>query len=139
MSGRRPDRPHARETEEGWGLTDLLCSRNARPPKALVGRAQWEISQAPSLRDNAELEGIFTCSTRTIEDQPGRLPKNRLGNMGKGGDTLGLRRTEAFWNSCRHGFCDRGALVSSRFAPQLSLGGYLASSVAFAKPKGIPL
>ena len=31
---------------------DLLCSRNARPQKALVGRAQWEINQAPSLRDN---------------------------------------------------------------------------------------
>jgi len=28
---------------------DLLCSRNARPVKALVGRAQWEISQTPSL------------------------------------------------------------------------------------------
>ena len=24
---------------------DLLCSRNARPEKALVGRAQWEIKQ----------------------------------------------------------------------------------------------
>jgi hypothetical protein len=31
---------------------DLLCSRNARPPKALVGRAQWKINQPPSLRDN---------------------------------------------------------------------------------------
>ena len=31
---------------------DLLCSRNARPPKALVGRAQWKINQAPSLRNN---------------------------------------------------------------------------------------
>ncbi len=29
---------------------DLLCSRNARPQKALVGRAQWEINQAPSLK-----------------------------------------------------------------------------------------
>jgi hypothetical protein len=28
---------------------DLLCSRNARPPKALVGRAQWKINQPPSL------------------------------------------------------------------------------------------
>ena len=25
---------------------DLLCSRNARPQKALVGRAQWRINQA---------------------------------------------------------------------------------------------
>jgi len=31
---------------------DLLCSRNARPRKALVGRAQWKINQPPSLRDN---------------------------------------------------------------------------------------
>ena len=32
---------------------DLLCSRNARPPKALVGRAQWKINQPPSLeREN---------------------------------------------------------------------------------------
>ena len=28
---------------------DLLCSLNARPPKALVGRAQWKIIQPPSL------------------------------------------------------------------------------------------
>jgi hypothetical protein len=31
---------------------DFLCSRNARPKKALVGRAQWKINQPPSLRDN---------------------------------------------------------------------------------------
>jgi len=37
---------------------DLLCSRNARPPKALVGRAQWKINQPPSLeRERASLEG----------------------------------------------------------------------------------
>jgi hypothetical protein len=29
---------------------DLLCSRNARPQKALVGRAQWMIYQPPSLK-----------------------------------------------------------------------------------------
>jgi hypothetical protein len=28
----------------------LLCSRNAWPQKALVGHAQWEINQAPSLK-----------------------------------------------------------------------------------------
>ncbi len=28
---------------------DLLCSRNARPEKGLVGRAQWKINQPPSL------------------------------------------------------------------------------------------
>jgi hypothetical protein len=37
---------------------DLLCSRNARPPKALVGRAQRKINQPPSLkRQQASLEG----------------------------------------------------------------------------------
>ncbi len=37
---------------------DLLCSRNARPEKALVGRAQWKIIQPPSLkRERASLEG----------------------------------------------------------------------------------
>ena len=30
------------------GADDLLCSRNARPLKALVGRAQWKINQPPS-------------------------------------------------------------------------------------------
>jgi len=30
-----------------YGLLRLLCSRNARPGKALVERAQWEPQQAP--------------------------------------------------------------------------------------------
>jgi len=42
---------------------DLLCSRNARPRKALVGRAQWEINQPPSLkRQRASLEGSSVIS-----------------------------------------------------------------------------
>ena len=41
--------PGSRGTEEGMESIDLLCSRNARLPKALVGRAQWEIKQPPSL------------------------------------------------------------------------------------------
>ena len=28
---------------------DLLCARNARPQKALVGRAQGKLNQAPAL------------------------------------------------------------------------------------------
>ena len=37
---------------------DLLCSRNARPKKALVGRAQWKINQPPIPREKrASLEG----------------------------------------------------------------------------------
>ena len=48
----------ARGTEEGMEAGDLLCSRNARPQKALVGRAQWKINQPPSLkRERASLEG----------------------------------------------------------------------------------
>ena len=37
---------------------DLLCSRNARPQKAVVGRAQWKINRPSSLkRERASLEG----------------------------------------------------------------------------------
>ena len=37
---------------------DLLCSRNARSQKTLVGRAQWKITQPPSLRQ-ASLEWLL--------------------------------------------------------------------------------
>jgi hypothetical protein len=37
-------------TMKGMEPDDLLCSRNARPQKALVGRAQWKINQPPSLK-----------------------------------------------------------------------------------------
>ena len=48
----------ARRTEEGMEADDLLCSRNARPEKALVGRAQWKILQPPSpKRERASLAG----------------------------------------------------------------------------------
>ena len=48
----------ARRIAEGMEADDLLCSRNARPPKALVGRAQGKIIQPPSLkRERASLEG----------------------------------------------------------------------------------
>jgi hypothetical protein len=33
---------------------DLLCSRNARSRIPLVGRAQWKITQPPSLRENKQ-------------------------------------------------------------------------------------
>ena len=39
-----------RKKGEGMEPDDLLCSRNARPQKALVGRAQWKINQPPSLK-----------------------------------------------------------------------------------------
>jgi hypothetical protein len=51
---------------------DLLCSRNARPPKALVGRAQWKINQPPSLRrEQASLAGACISYDARSERQFG--------------------------------------------------------------------
>ena len=36
----------------GMEADDLPCSRNARPPKALVGRAQWKILERLRLADS---------------------------------------------------------------------------------------
>ena len=36
---------------------ELLCSRNARPQKALVGRAQWKLHQPPSLKERPSKPG----------------------------------------------------------------------------------
>ena len=45
---------------KGMEADDLLCSRNARPQKALVGRAQWKINQPPSPEEEmSELGGII--------------------------------------------------------------------------------
>ena len=50
----------ARGTEEGMDPDDLLCSRNARPQKALVGRAQWETNSGhPPGGVTSELRGII--------------------------------------------------------------------------------
>ena len=55
---------------------DLLCSRNARPEKGLVGRAQWKINQLPSLkRERASLEEgmgqtrglLCSCNARSLK------------------------------------------------------------------------
>ena len=43
---------------------DLLCSRNARPEKALVGRAQWKINQPLSLRYNEQAKTIDFCVSK---------------------------------------------------------------------------
>jgi len=58
---------------------DLLCSRNARPPKALVGRAQWKINQPPSLkRYRASLEGSSVASLDgRNETSTGAIPVER--------------------------------------------------------------
>ena len=44
--------------EEGMEPDDLLCSRNARSEKTLVGRAQWKINQPPSLTYNERAWGV---------------------------------------------------------------------------------
>ena len=54
---------------------DLLCSRNARPRKALVERAQWKIHQPPSLeRERASLEGTCISLDARSKGQPRPLP-----------------------------------------------------------------
>ena len=67
-------RAHGTPTMKGMGPDDLLCSRNARPQKALVGRAQWKIHQPPSLRDDErawkdQLEWSDGRSTCAVGDQ----------------------------------------------------------------------
>jgi hypothetical protein len=53
---------------------DLLCSRNARLKKALVGRAQWKINQAPSPRERrASLEGSMFIVHRSMRAVKGSL------------------------------------------------------------------
>ncbi len=57
---------------------DLLCSRNARPQKALVGRAQWKINQPPSLeRERASLEGGCISFDARSKGQPRPLPPRK--------------------------------------------------------------
>ena len=59
---------------------DLLCSRNARPPKALVGRAQWKIIQSPSLRENARAS-LERSSVTSLDGRSGTntcaIPRER--------------------------------------------------------------
>ncbi len=71
------------------GPVDLLCSRNARSRTPLVGRAQWEINQPPSLkRQRASLEGssVASFNGRTWTNM-GTLPgkeKQALGRSMRG-------------------------------------------------------
>ena len=48
---------------------DLLCSRNARLQKALVGRAQWEINRPP---------GLGNESLRSFGGKGGQMVQSRL-------------------------------------------------------------
>jgi hypothetical protein len=63
-----------RKKGEGMEADDLLCSRNARPPKALVGRAQWKINQPPSLkRSRASLEGAISMGKVLVRRAQSRI------------------------------------------------------------------
>ncbi len=81
-AGERPGALLARGTEEGMEPDDLPCSLNARPQKALVGRAQWKINQPPSpKRQRARLEGALSkCarSMRAVKGSLGHSPEERL-------------------------------------------------------------
>jgi hypothetical protein len=68
----------ARRAEEGMEPDDLLSSRNARSRTPLVGRAQWKISQPPSLeREQASLEGAYISSDARSKGQPRHSSKER--------------------------------------------------------------
>jgi hypothetical protein len=57
---------------------DLLCSRNARPPKALVGRAQWKLNQPPSLkREREKTPGTSPSSYNDLITSAGRSTSSR--------------------------------------------------------------
>ena len=61
--------------EEVMEPDDLLCSRNARSRTPLVGRAQWEINQSPSLKkERASLEGSSVASFDARTRGSTRLP-----------------------------------------------------------------
>ena len=62
----------ARRTEEGMEPDDLLCSRNARPQKTLVGRAQWRsISHHPLRGDERAWREHVYHSMRAVKGSLG--------------------------------------------------------------------
>ena len=62
---------------------DLLCSRNARLKKALVGGAQWKINQPPSLKkERASLEGAFISFDACIRGASSYLVKRKVSEDG---------------------------------------------------------
>ena len=85
----------------------FLCSRNARPQKALVGRAQWKINQPPSLeRETSKLGRIIWKdegrSMRAAKDSPvtplvDEVEKNE--------------KKVACWSLCSRNAHDRNVLV----------------------------
>ena len=58
------------EQRRGWAADVLLCSRNARSRVTLVGCAQWEINQPPSLkRERSKLGGIIGNFVRRAHER----------------------------------------------------------------------
>jgi len=82
---------NAHGKREGMEPDDLLFSRNARPQKALVGRAQRMIIQPPSLnRYQMRFEGshrtsLDRCRENNTGAIPGREKQARLDGAGEGG------------------------------------------------------
>ena len=100
-------RAHGTSTMKGMEADDLLCSRNARPQKALVGRAQWKINQPPSLkRERASLDGsswITRCGLA--------CGKARLGAPGWAGEKAAFLRSLPQNNRARQAGCARRGRV----------------------------
>ena len=75
----RPGALLARRAEEGMEPDDLLCSRNARPQKALVGRAQLRVSYvAPDLKIVGGNRPLIGLSPLGINEGSGSLSKRLL-------------------------------------------------------------
>src|SRR5262245_25200738 len=71
---------------------DLPCSRNARPQKALVGRAQLKINQPPSLKRT--LASLEVLSVTSFD-----------GRSGTNTGVIPLERKEQAWNDQLDGWC----------------------------------
>ena len=84
---------------------DLLCSRNARPEKALVGRAQWKINQPPSLERNERAwreQHYCASSDGRSKRRPRPLPKkeNRECLPGRAEGSKGSPSNDAYLLDC---------------------------------------
>ena len=66
---------------------DFLCSRNARPPKALVGRAQWKTNQPPFPKS----EGVNGTSGKNVVRWPQSESPHCPARDGRGGGEVSAR------------------------------------------------
>ena len=90
---------------------DLLCSRNARSQKSLVGRAQWKIIQPPSLEITSKIVRIVpkTWGGHAIKDQA--LRGQRLQDLPPFGDPLSSTSSNSITGS---GYIKRSAIGVQR-------------------------